>query len=86
MELDDAAHIANCDPQTVLELVKMARRCLAYEGELSPQVIDAGAEVSYGHPRSSAIEWAKEDKFDRHAMFVQNVFHAMRKAIEGERG
>jgi hypothetical protein len=28
------------------------------------EVIEAMAEQMYGHPRSSAIAWAKEDKFE----------------------
>lgn len=40
-------------------------------------MIDAGAEVLYGHPRHKAVEFAKEDKFDSACDQAREVFEAM---------
>lgn len=40
-------------------------------------MIDAGAEVLYGHTRAQAREWAKEDKFDSRAGEASKVYSAM---------
>lgn len=56
---------------------------------ITPEMVDAGAEVLYGHPRASAQGWAKEDKFDSCANWAERVYRAMEIAraqrAEGER-
>lgn len=44
---------------------------------LTDEMRDAGGEALYGHPRSSAIEWAKEDKFDSCVYRAEQVWGAM---------
>jgi hypothetical protein len=50
------------------------------DGEISPEMIDAGAESIYGHPREKAIEWAKEEKFNSCANTAIDAYKAMRCA------
>lgn len=38
------------------------------------EVIEAMAEHMYGHPRSSAIEWAKEDKFESYVRQARDIY------------
>jgi hypothetical protein len=45
-------------------------------------VVDAGAEVLYGHTRAEAREWVKEDKFDSCAWQAEAVWDAMQKAAK----
>lgn len=45
--------------------------------EVTDAMLDAGAEVLYGHPRHFAREWAKLDKFDSCAEQAEEVYRAM---------
>ncbi len=45
-------------------------------------MIEAGAEVLYGHTRAEAIEWAKRDKFDSCADQAEAVYDAMRATMQ----
>lgn len=51
------------------------------KSEPTKEMMDAAGEAEYGHPRSSAQEWAKQDKFDSAAIGGMEAFHAVLKAV-----
>lgn len=50
-----------------------------FEEMLTPTdaMIEAGGTANYGHTRETAVEWAKEDKWDSHAHEAAFLYKAM---------
>jgi hypothetical protein len=40
-------------------------------------MVEAGGTANYGHPRETAVEWAKEDKWDSYAHEAVFLYNAM---------
>ncbi|ASS55926.1 hypothetical protein [Rhizobium leguminosarum] len=96
MRLAEVYHGKPCSPEYVFGdctggniFVDQARAAIEPLREPTEAMVEAGGEAYYGHPRASAVEWAKEDKFDLHAadaaIFYAAMVNAALKEQEGEK-
>ena len=70
--------IPSCDCDGKLgTLEDDARAAIAALREPTPEMVEAGAEHQYGHPRHKAEEWGKSDKFDMRCDEAEKLFTAM---------
>jgi hypothetical protein len=71
-----------------VDLLAVAKAVIEEMREPTEAMVEAGGEAYYGHPRASAVEWAKEDKFDLHAadaaIFYAAMVNAALKEQEGD--
>lgn len=76
-------HIMSEHGKRLEEVARLQRELEEARKDVPTQeMIEAGAEVLYGHPKEKAIEWAKRDKFESCECQAEEVFKAMTAARE----
>ena len=80
-QMAEEAGLLPCHEVYAEDLAKFA--ALVAEDVLSDEdgIAELMAEHLYGHPRSDAIEWAKEDKFDSQKDKALELIAIMKSAI-----